>query len=65
MQIMININHSHPKITIDNEKIIKCLTEELKSVCFCQFNSLKPELSNLNDVIKKRWNEPVDVGCIE
>ena len=63
---MLDTVHSG-KITVEisEEKLIILLTKELKGLCYCKFDSLKPELKKLKNLINKCWKEPVDPSCIE
>jgi hypothetical protein len=50
---------------IPTEKVVLELTKELKGLCWCKFHDMKKELEPLKKLLAKRWNEPVDPGCIE
>ena len=52
-------------IDFSDTDMIRGLITLLDNCCYCNFDSLKPELEKLKALIDKRWNEPVDVSCIE
>ena len=53
------------EVDIKTEDIIKELTKRLKGMCYCRFDKSKKQIEPLKNLIEERWNEPLDVGCIE
>lgn len=53
------------QVNVSDKELIEELIKRLKDKCYCNFNSLKPELKPLKKLITKRWNEPIDMHCIE
>jgi len=53
------------EVEIIDEELIYELTSRLKDECYCGFRGLKPELEELKQILETRWNEPIDLHCIE
>ena len=53
------------KVDIEVDEMIDRLTEQLEGDCYCNFESRKKKLKKLKDILEKRWDEPIDLSCIE
>ena len=53
------------KVEVELKDVINDLAKELEGMCYCNFQKHKKDLEKFREVINRRWDEPVDPGCIE
>ena len=53
------------QIEIKTEDLIEELEKRIEGWCYCRFDGHKKDLKPIKDLLEKRWEEPLDTGCIE
>lgn len=53
------------EIWIEDDVLIKKLTERLEGKCYCKFEGIKQKLEPLKELLIRRWSGPIDHNCVE
>jgi hypothetical protein len=50
---------------IPTDDLISETIERIDGMCWCKFKDKKENLKHLKELLEKKWDMPIDPGCIE